>query len=173
MDGAAFQALSKNPRTIVGASLLVQLPTGDYDPDKIINIGANRWSAKPAIGVIWPLRPAWLLEFEVGVWVFGDNNNFVGATREQNPILSTEAHLVKVVSSGFWASLDVNYYVGGATTVGQVRNVDLQRNSRLGATALFPFKRRHAIRAAYSTGIVTESGGDFQNVSLSYIYAWQ
>jgi hypothetical protein len=80
---------------------------------------------------------------------------------------------VKRFRPGFWASLDLNYYVGGRTTVDQVEQADLQRNSRIGGTVVFPFKKRHAIRASFSTGIITEFGGDFENYSLNYAYAWR
>ena len=172
MDAAGFQALRDKPQTIVGASLLIQAPTGDYDADRVINIGTNRWSVKPAIGVIWPLRPTWLLEFEVGAWLFGDNDDFLGETRKQNPILSTELHLVKRIRRGFWASLDANFYVGGRTSVGDSEQANLQRNARVGATVVFPFKHGHAIRSSISSGVVTESGGDFKMFTLSYLYAW-
>ena len=172
MDVAEFQALRAKPRTIVGVSVLVQAPTGTYEADKLINAGTNRWSVKPAVGVIWPIRPTWLLEFELGAWFFGDNDNFVGTTRQQDPILSSEIHLVKTKRRDFWVSLDVNYYTGGRTTVDQTQRADLQRNSRIGGTVVIPFKRWHAIRFAYSTGIVTESGGDFENFSVNYIRLW-
>ena len=172
MDGAAFQTLRANPRPIVGVSVLVQAPTGAYEADKAINAGTNRWSVKPAVGVIWPIRPTWLLEFELGAWFFGDNDDFLGTTREQDPILSAELHLVKTMRRDFWVSLDLNYYTGGRTTVDQTQRADLQRNSRIGATVVIPFKRQHAIRIAYSTGLVTESGGDFENFSLSYMRLW-
>ena len=72
---------SNNPQTIIGASLLIQAPTGEYESDKLINVGTNRWAAKPAIGMMWPIRPTWLLEVEVGAWIFGDNTDFLGETR--------------------------------------------------------------------------------------------
>lgn len=172
MDATAFQELRTNPRTIIGASLLVQMPTGEYEPDKLINIGSNRWSVKPAIGAIWPLRPNWLLEAEVGVWLFGNNDDFLGATRRQDPIGSVEVHLVRRIKPGFWASLDANFYTGGRTRVGAEQNADLQRNSRFGATFVMPFKRQHAVRGSYSRGVVTRSGGDFAIFSLSYLYLW-
>jgi hypothetical protein len=172
MDAAGFQTLRKAPRTIIGASLLVQLPTGEYEADKLINLGTNRWAAKPEIGVIWPMRPTWLLEFDVGVWLFGDNDNFLGQTREQEPILSTEVHLIKRIRPGFWVSIDANYYVGGSTVVNGTERSDLQRNSRLGATVVVPISGRHALRGSFNGGIATASGGDFNSMSLSYIYAW-
>jgi len=173
MDEDGFQALRAKPRTIVGASLLIQAPTGGYEPDKLINAGTNRWAVKPAVGVIWPVRPNWLLEFELGAWFYRDNDNFQQQTRQQEPILSSELHLVKRIQPGFWVSLDLNYYSGGRTTVDDIEQSDLQRNSRVGATVVFPLKKRHAIRVAVSTGIVTEFGGDFENFSLNYLYAWR
>lgn len=172
MDAPAFQALRQNPRPIVGASILLQAPTGKYEAEKVINIGTNRWAIKPAIGAILPIRPTWLFEFEIGGWFFSDNGDFLGETREQDPILSTEFHLVKRIRPGFWASLDANFYVGGRTRVGDVESDNLQRNSRVGATVVFPIRRGHALRGSFSTGTVTESGGDFDMYSLSYVRIW-
>ena len=160
------------PRTIVGASLLIQAPTGGYDVDKVINAGSNRWSLKLGLGAIWPVSPGWLFEADIGAWFFGDNDEFVGTTREQEPIGSVEFHLVRTINPSLWASLDLNYYVGGQTTVGEDVRADPQRNSRLGATVLIPFKGRHAIRTSFSTGIITDSGGDYDTFTLSYVYAW-
>lgn len=172
LDRAAFQELTRQPKTIIGASILVQAPTGEYDADRLINIGTNRWAVKPAIGAIWPLHPNWLLEAELGAWFFGDNDDFLGETREQDPIASIEVHLIKRITPAVWMALDANYYTGGRTVVGGVENSDLQRNSRLGATLFLPIKGRHAVRGSYSTGVATESGGDFEIFSLGYLYAW-
>jgi len=172
LDAAGFRALRANPKTIIGASVLVQAPTGDYDSDKVLNAGTNRWAVKPAMGMIWPVRPDLLFEAHFGAWFFGDNDDFVGMKREQEPIVSTEVHLIKHITPEFWASLDLNYYFGGRTTVDNVERGDLQRNSRIGVTAVFPIKGRHAIRTSYSTGIVTDSGGEYDTVTISYVHAW-
>ena len=172
MDIAGFQALRADPKTIIGASVLVQAPTGDYDGDRLINLGTNRWAVKPALGMILPLHPTWLFEMEVGAWIYGDNDDFLGETREQDPIISTEFHLIKRILPGFWASLDANFYTGGETRIGGEFRDDLQRNSRAGLTFVFPIQGRHAIRAGFSTGLSTRSGGDFQMYSLSWVYAW-
>lgn len=172
MDTQAFQALRQGPRPIVGTSVLLQGPTGDYNPDRLFNVGSNRWSVKPAGGVIRPLAPTWLLEAEAGAWFFGNNDDFPGETREQDPIISTEVHLIKRFRRGFRASLDDNYYFGGETRVGDEFRDDLQRNSRAGFTFTLPFRRGHALRGSFSTGVSTRSGGDFELSSLSYLNAW-
>jgi hypothetical protein len=172
MDREGFRALRQSPETIVGTSLVVTLPTGDYDSDKLFNVGTNRWSAKPAIGVIWPIRPTWLFEAEIGAWFFGKNTDFAGLTRKQEPIFSTEFHLVKRFRPGFWLSLDANFYVGGKSQLEGTEAGNLQRNSRIGLTGVLPIKPGHALRASFSTGAVTESGGDFEILSLAYVHTW-
>jgi hypothetical protein len=172
MNVNEFRALRDAPHTIVGTSLIIQAPSGEYEADKVINVGTNRWAVKPAIGVIWPMRPMWLLEFELGAWFFGDNKDFLGETREQDPILSTEFHLVRRIRQGLWASLDANFYFGGRTIIAGEEQANLQRNSRIGATVVYPLARGHAIRGSYSTGVVAETGGDFEMLTLSYLYIW-
>lgn len=172
MDNDAFRELLEKPRTIVGASILVQPPTGSYGTDYVINAGSNRWATKLSIGTIWPMSPGWLFEVNAGAWLFGDNDEFIGMTRQQDPIFSGEIHLVRVVRSGFWAALDLNYYAGGQTTVDDELRADRQQNSRVGITLFFPFERRHAIRVAASTSLKTTIGGDFDSFSVNYGYAW-
>ncbi len=168
----SFRELLRNPQPILGASLLVSLPTGEYDEDRFLNIGSNRWAARPALGVILPTGSGWFLEGELGAWIFGDNDEFVGSTREQNPLLSTELHVVRVLRPDLWFSLDANYYTGGRTTVDGSIKQDLQRNSRLGATLYKAFAGRHAVKASLSTGVRSEIGGDFDKLALTYVYAW-
>jgi hypothetical protein len=50
---------------IVGASLQVSVPAGQYDSTKLVNIGTNRWSFKPELGVSKALG-ALTLEFKAG-----------------------------------------------------------------------------------------------------------
>jgi len=173
MGPAGIQELRANPRPIVGASLQVSVPTGAYEEERLINVGTNRWAIKPGIGYIHPVTKTWLTELDLGMWIFGDNGEFLGTTREQEPIVSGEFHLVKRVKPGFWFSLDLNYYYGGRTTVGGDKLADLQRNSRAGVTLTFPWKHKHAIRTSFSAGTVTSSGGDFDLFSLVYVYAWK
>jgi hypothetical protein len=110
-------------------------------------------------------------------WDSGPSGPYVpdcsGATREQDNVYSAELHLVRHSPSGFWMALDLNYYGGGRTTVDGVERDDRQRNSRIGATLLYPLKPGHAIRTSVSTGIVTDNGGDFDTITLSYVYLWR
>ncbi len=115
-----------------------------------------------------PLENKWLLEIEAGAWFFTDNDEFLGVTREQEPVFAVELHLVRRFKPGFWTALDLNYFAGGRSTVGGKLSADLQRNSRIGGTVVYPFAGRHALKAGFSMGIATESGGDFKSLLLAY-----
>lgn len=172
MDAAGFMELRSDPRPIIGASLTVQAPTGEYDPERLINLGTNRWAFKPELGAVLPLGRGWLIEGDVGVWIFTDNDDFLGETREQDPIGSFAVHLVKRFRPGLWASLDGNFYTGGVTRIGESAADDLQRNSRAGFTVAVPIAGRHLVRGSFSTGVTTRSGGDFELYSLGYGFVW-
>jgi hypothetical protein len=168
MTPADFQVLRTDPHPILGASIKVLIPTGDYDPDKLINVGANRWAVKAEAGYAHPIRRKWILELALGTWLFSENNDFLGETKEQKPILAAELHVVRRFKPGFWGSLDLNFFTGGRSTVGGELRADLQRNSRIGGTIVVPIRGRHGIKAGYSTGVVTESRGSYSAILLSY-----
>jgi hypothetical protein len=170
MNLESFRELVQNPRPILGASLKVVAPTGEYEVDKLINIGTNRWAVRAKLGYIHPLGQKWLMEMTVGAWFFQDNDEFLGEKRQQDPIASLNVSFIRRFRAGFWGSLDLNYYLGGHTTIGGTRSANFQRNSRVGFTVAYPIKGPHAIKGSFSNGVVTESGGDYQIISISYIY---
>jgi hypothetical protein len=160
------------PRTTLGASLIVMAPVGQYDPSKLINIGTNRWAFKPEAGLTIPMGH-WEVQWYLGGWFFTTNTNFTqGKVRQQDPILSTQAHLKYTFRRGPWLALDANFWMGGRTTVDGVDRDDLQRNSRVGLTFAVPVKKQQ-FRVAVSRGAVTRIGGDFTSVGLSYSYGWR
>ena len=168
MDVKDFEALRNDPHPILGASVQVKAPTGPYNPNRLINTGTNRWSAKFELGSVIPLSSRVLLELEAGAWIFGDDPDFIQGKREQEGIIAAEVHLVYRFGSGSWASLDGNYFFGGRQTIAGEQLSELQRNSRIGCTAVVPFGRRHAIKIGYSSGVATKFGNDFNQFLLSY-----
>ncbi len=168
MTPAGFQQLRAKPRPILGTSLKIVFPIGQYDPNRLLNAGGNRWAVKAEIGGIVPLRARWLLELEGGVWLLGDDDEFITGEREQDPIVGFELHLVRRFKPGFWAAFDLNYFTGGRQTIDGRELIDVQQNSRIGGTLVVPFKGRHAIKLGYATGIFTEFGSDFDQYLVSY-----
>jgi len=163
-----FMELRASPRPILGASLKVLAPTGRYEKGRLINVGSHRWSFKPELGYMIPLAKKWLLELDLGAWFFTVDKDFIVGERKQNPIFAFQAHLVRRLKAGFWASLDVNYFTGGQQTIGGGELIDWQHNSRIGGTVVVPFLKRHAIKMGYSFGAYTKFGNDFNQFQLSY-----
>ena len=163
---------SYRQQTIVGVSVTVAPPLGQYDSDKLINLGTNRWSFRPELGVSRAYG-RWNLEAMAGVWLFTDNRDFFGGrTRKQDPIVATQFHVTFKFKRTMWLAGDANYFTGGRTTLGGKRNLDLQRNSRIGATFSSALGRHQAVRVAVSRGAYTTIGADFTSVGASYSYAW-
>jgi hypothetical protein len=159
-------------RTIVGVSLTVAPPLGQYDPARLINVGTNRWSMKPEVGVSSAFGQ-WVVEAMAGVWIFTDNPDFLGGrTRAQDPIAAAQLHITYRFKRTMWLAGDANYFTGGRTTIGGQQNFDLLRNSRIGATFSSALGRGHAIRMAVSRGAYTTIGADFISVGVGYNYAW-
>lgn len=167
-----FRDLILKPHPLIGVSLKLVTPTGNYDKDRIVNVGANRWALKAELGYIQPLAPGWLFELDAGVWVFGDNDEFVGGDREQAPISSLQAHLVHEINSDLWVSLDLNAYRGGRSTVGGRRLDDLQRDSRIGFTLVFPVARGHLIKTSYMHGSLNDRDESFNTFQIAYSRAF-
>jgi hypothetical protein len=158
--------------TIVGVTLLVTAPTGQYDPSKLVNIGTNRWSFKPEVGVSKALGP-WTLEAAAGVTFFTDNDQFFGnGVRQQDPLYSVQGHAIYNLNPRLWAALDATYYTGGDTTLNGIAGNDRQNNTRWGATLAYSLDRQNSIKGYYSSGVSARVGTEFQIVGLAWQYRW-
>lgn len=157
---------------IIGASLRVAAPWSQYDDGKLVNIGTNRWSFKPEVGVSKAVGP-WTFEVAAAATFYTDNDDFFGGnTLSQDPIYSLQGHLIYGFRSGIWTSLDVTYYAGGRTSVNDVLNSDLQQNWRVGGTVAFPVDRANSIKLYVSSGVSARTGNDFDLVGLAWQYRW-
>ncbi|MGC1293602.1 MAG: transporter, partial [Alloacidobacterium sp.] len=167
-------------KTILGASIQVVAPTGQYYPSHLINPGSNRWGFKPELGYSGR-RGNWILDAYGGVWLFTANNNYLTGSefsKRQNtlteaPVGALEMHLSYDVKPRLWASVDGNYWYGGKTTVNDaIKTGTLQANSRIGGTLSVPFTKHQSVKFSYSDGELARIGGTFQTVSFAWQYSW-
>jgi hypothetical protein len=157
---------------IIGASVQVSAPLGQYDEDKLVNLGNNRWFVKPDIGI----SKAWgglSLELSTGVYFFSRNEDFFGGkTLEQDPLFTAQAHVTYSLGRGIWAAVSFNHDYGGRTTVNGVKGDDLQQNSQVGLTLALPVNRNNSIKLYANTGTHTSTGTDFDMVGIVWQYRW-
>ncbi len=157
---------------IVGVSLQVSAPAGQYDDTKIVNLGAHRWSFKPEIGISKAEGP-WTLEFQTAVTFYTTNDDFYnGGRRSQDPLYSFQGHTIYNFRSGMWGSVDVTYFTGGRSTLNDTLQRDLQQNWRAGATLAVPIDLRNSVKFYASKGLSARTGNSFDLVGIAWQYRW-
>lgn len=157
---------------IIGVSVTVSAPLGQYDSDKLLNIGTNRWAVKPEVG----LSKAWgpfILETAFGVVFFTENDDFLrGRTLERAPIYSLQGHFIYNIYRGIWTAFDVVGYRGGRTTVNGKEGDDIHENVRVGVTLSFPVTHRSSIKLYGSTGAYQRIGANMNTGGIAWQVRW-
>lgn len=157
---------------IMGVSLQVGVPLGQYDPSRLVNLGTNRWMFRPEVGVSKKLGSV-TAEAALGAAFFTTNDDFFGGRRrEQDPIYSAQLHVIFEFRGGSWVALNGTYYAGGRTTVNGVERNDELGNTRIGATFALPIDRSHSIKLHASDGASVRAGDDFTTVGIAWQYRW-
>ena len=169
---AAYRAKTK-VETIVGAGLSVQLPTGDYMDDKLINLGTNRFTFRPQVGVIHA-RGKWSLEATTFVALYTDNNDFFNGQRlEQDPLYTIHSHLIYTFRPGLWAGISGGYDYGGQSTVDGDKKDDRKQNLIWALSFGFPINRNLGVKLAYIGTRTRESTGlDSDSFSMGLSWFW-
>jgi hypothetical protein len=158
--------------TVVGASLQVAAPLGQYYPDRLVNLGSNRWSFSPRLGAS-QVAGRWLLEAYAGATFYTKNGDFYGGqTLTQEPLFDVQAHAIYGIRGpDFWAAGSVGYGWGGRSTIGGEPKSSIE-NVRFSGVLRVPLARGHALKLAYINGVRTRLGSDFDTFQLAYQYAW-
>jgi hypothetical protein len=179
MGGPAMEAkeMAKwKQKRLLGVSLKVLAPTGQYSGTKLVNWGANRWGFKPEIGYSerWG---HWVLDGYAGIWFYTENSNSydgpITKPQTEAPVGAFEGHLSYDIKPRLWVSLDANFWAGGITSLSGIQNLaSKQTGSRIGGTGSFPIGKHQAIKVSYSDGTYIRFGGNYQNVSIAWQYSW-
>jgi hypothetical protein len=167
-------------KTLLGVSIRLVPPTGQYDPTKLINYGANRWAFKPELGFS-RRRNHWILEIYGGAWIFTQNPEFFSHnqfspgtnTQSQNPIGIFEGHLNYDFKPRLWVSLDGNFWFGGSTSLNGVPTPGTyQQNSRIGISSSIPLNKHQALKFSYNRWAQTRYGGNYWSVTAGWQFGW-
>jgi hypothetical protein len=169
MSAAEFKDYKQ--KTNIGASAVVLVPLGQYDPARLLNIGTNRWAVKPEIGISQHAG-RWYLDLYAGTWLFTANREFATGVRRQKPIGIAQANLTCTITTRVWASFSANLYTGGRTSVGGVARADYLHNSRMGGTLSIRVTRHQSVKFHGSKGAVTNIAADFATIGAAYQYMW-
>ncbi len=159
------------PDIIIGTSLEVTVPLGQYDSDKLLNIGTHRWSFKPEVGISKTIGPV-TLEFATAVRFYTDNNDFLeGRDLQVSPLYSVQAHLIYSITPGIWLGLNGLYYTGGRGTIDGKEGERLE-DARIGLTLALPVNRYNSVKLYGSTGVYTKTGTKSDVLGIAWQFRW-
>jgi hypothetical protein len=154
------------------------IPIGEYDSDQPLNVGQNRWYGRIGFPIVWQLG-AWVpgrrttLEFLPAVWLFGDNDDFVGKDMETDPLFQIDAHLTRDFTEHLWGSLDAAWYNGGKATIDGVEGEKLD-NYGFGLTLGYQLNDNLGLTFSYKSTASDNAPDDLQMdvIMISLVSGW-
>ena len=169
---AAYRA-KVDVETIVGMALVVQLPTGEYKDDKLINLGTNRYTFRPQLGVVHN-RGKWSMELTGAVYIYTDNHDFYNGNKlENDPLYTLQTHLVYTFRPGLWAAAGAGYGYGGESTVNGEEKNDRKENLGWAFSFGYPITPQLGVKVAY-LGIRNQEsiGQDSDSIGVAFAVFW-
>ncbi len=159
--------------TIVGVSLSVTMPFGQYYNDKLLNLGQNRFVFRPQAGFVHSWRN-WSYELTASLYLFTDNNDFFnGGTREQNPVFAMQTHLIRRFDHGLWASLSLGTGMLGESLVNNQPNRDDREDLLLALSSGLSITAKQALKVVYMrTQTLNDIGGDTDTFAIIWSSAF-
>jgi len=154
------------------------LPIGEYDSSQPLNLGQNRWYGRLGAPILWQLGD-WVpgrrttLEFLPAVWLFGDNDDYVGQTLETDPMFQLDAHLTRDFTEHLWGSLDAVWYGGGQATVNGVQGEKLN-NVGVGLTLGYAINNNVNLTFGYKSTVNDNAPEDLKmdNFMVTLVFGW-
>lgn len=164
------QEFAATPRsnTVVGAGIMVRPPLGEYYPERLINLGTNRWTVRPQLGVTHS-RNAWTYELTGSVFIYSDNDDLAGSTLEWDPLWAIQGHLIRSFGKGRWASLSSAWGAGADVRIDGVDRNQATENWLIALAYGMPLSPRHSVKFAWVRGQTQRNeGSDFDAISVGF-----
>ncbi|CAN7199256.1 transporter [Devosia sp. LjRoot16] len=159
------------------------LPTGDYDANRMVNLGQNRWTFQASLPISYALGDNMidpeLTTFEIRpvVVIFGDNEDpFVDVPANvvsQAPIFGLEGHITRNFGNSIWAAVDAYYETGGETSWDGVAKGDGVETLALGATLGLVLSPNVATRMTYRHTVYSSDpdlSGHALEITAAYLF---
>jgi len=163
------------PSTTLGVSFTMSAPTGLYHPDKVLNLGSDRWSFKPEVGLAHPFGPKqkWEVDAYANIYFFTDNTSYHGReVLRQHPLPGVEGHVSYSFNDSLWASFDTRYSFRGTTLVNGVDQDNPQQNVIVGTEVSLSLNSRNSLVFEFAKALLHNNGPAVVGFSVKYDYVW-
>jgi len=175
LRGAPAESVADFARTprravVVGASMTIAAPLGQYHATQLVNLGLHQWALKPELGISRQFG-RWTLDAYGGVWLFTANKRYFPGwqRREREPVATVQSHVSYTLHNRSWLAIDATWFSGGQTRINGVRlSDDQQRNGRLGVTLSVPLSGPQSLKFVYNTGATTRRGTAFDSFNVTW-----
>jgi hypothetical protein len=169
--------LNYEPSWTVDAAVMLGIPIGEYDADKLVNMGLNRWYGRLALPINYHFgvfSPGYMSSFEItpSVWIFTENDDFLGQELENDPMWQIEAHLTQDFTPTFFGSLDLLYRSGFQSEIDGTEVGDDVDIGNFGFTLNFQSTDNLTIRTSYSSNVFGDNDIDNSLLRIQFVYAW-
>lgn len=169
--------LNYEPSWTVDAAVMLAVPIGEYDADKLVNLGLNRWYGRLALPIKYHFgvfSPGYMSSFELtpSVWLFAENDDFVGQKLDNDPLWQLEAHLTHDFTRGFFGSLDALYRGGFQSEINSTEVGDELDIGNVGFTLNFQITGNVTMRTGYSSNVFGDDNLDNSILRMQFVYAW-
>lgn len=160
------------PQNISGFSIQITAPTGQYFPEKLINLGSNRWVFRPQWGFSRYINK-WILETYVSAWFFTKNSDFfVGRELKQQNLYALKFHAIRSLKKGMWMAFNTGYAFGGKSIIDGAETDSRISTMRFGFIYALPLGMQHSLKFTAISAIRFEKGSDFDAFAVAYQYRW-
>lgn len=170
-----YPLLSKNDNMFwLAAGLYVAAPTGQYNNDKFINMGANRWNYRiEVVPVAWKYK-AFSLEVVGNVDFYTDNDDYTvnHLTLKQDPLYSAFGHITYDVTKTFWVGASYFLHTGGETKINDVEQNDSVTEHKLMFTTAFQTTAQTQLMLQYATDVHMSDGVSTNAIQARFAYFW-
>ena len=172
-----FDLIDYEPTVTLDAAVMLAVPVGEYDADKMVNLGLNRWYGRIAFPVTYyfgAFTPGYRNSFELipSVWLFGENDDFMGQKLENDPLWQLEAHLTHDFTRTFWGSLDVLYRNGFQSEIDGSEVGEELEIGDIGLTLNYDVNDNFSIKTGFSSNVFGNDDLDTSMVRLQFVYGW-
>jgi hypothetical protein len=172
-----YDLIDYEPTLTFDAAVMLAFPVGEYDNDKLVNLGLNRWFGRVAFPITYyfgVFTPGYRNSFEVipSVWLFGENDDFMGQKLENDPMWQLEAHLTHDFTPTLWGSLDVLYRNGFQSEIGGVEVGEEFEIGDLGLTLNYEVNDNLSIKTGFSSNVFGNDDLDTSMVRIQFVFGW-
>jgi len=154
-------------------SFYLYLPVGEYDKNKAINLGANRYNLAISFAV-WVMRfKNFTFEEMVGIDWFTKNDEYaVVKNLGQNVVYSNQVHMTYDITKAFWVGASWFYHNGGETQINGVPQKNSLNENKLMGTAALALTPATQLMMQYAWDASLDNGFPTRWIMFRFAYFW-